>query len=242
MEYTVFSGTGDREINEDFAVAETINHLHCLVVCDGLGGHGKGEVASQLVAQHLVQYFKEHPIPDNAHITEAFETAQSKLLEEQEKAHMKNGMKTTAVMLLADEKSAVWAHIGDSRLYLFQKGKLVSRTLDHSVPQMLVMAGDIKEKQIRNHPDRNCLLRAFGTAWTTNRYEISPAYKLNQYHSFLLCTDGFWEYITEKMMCKLLKKSHSSEEWMQYMLNEVRKNGGNAEMDNYTAITAMVSG
>ena len=126
------------------------------------------------------------------------------LIKKIEKTHLKNSMKTTAVVLLTDNEKAIWAHIGDSRLYVFRKNKIVLRTLDHSVPQMLVSSGDIKEKEIRNHPDRNRLLRVMGVPWKRQEYEISEIRSLSECQAFLLCSDGFWEYITEKMMCKYL--------------------------------------
>ena len=72
-------------------------------------------------------------------------------------------MKTTVVVLHIKNKNARWAHVGDSRLYFFKNKKLIERTLDHSVPQNLVVCKEIKEKDIRYHADRNRLLRVLGT-------------------------------------------------------------------------------
>jgi serine/threonine protein phosphatase PrpC len=110
------------------------------------------------------------------------------------------------------------------------------RTLDHSVPQMLVFAREIKEKQIRNHPDRNRLLRVMGIEWEKPMYELAEQTQLEKYQAFLLCSDGFWELIDEKQMCKLLKNSSTVEEWMQAMVEVIKQNGIGKNMDNYTAI------
>ena len=101
---------------------------------------------------------------------------------------------------------------------------------------MLVLARDIKEKQIRNHPDRNRLLRVMGIEWEKPMYELAEPKKLGDYQAFLLCSDGFWELIDEKQMGKLLKSSSTVEEWMQSMVQVVRSNGTGKNMDNYTAI------
>lgn len=66
-----------------------------------------------------------------------------------------------------------WGHVGDSRLYYFKNGKIVKRTLDHSVPQMLVARGEIDEKEIRHHPDRNRLVRVMGMEWDEPKYQVS---------------------------------------------------------------------
>ena len=231
---------GDREINEDYIASAENGTGMDFVLCDGLGGHGKGEVASEMAALQILQELKAHPQGGEQSIADAFEAAQKKLLAEQARQNMRNAMKTTAVVLRIGEKEAMWGHIGDSRLYLFYRNKLVLRTLDHSVPQMLVLAGDIKEMQIRNHPDRNRLLRVMGAEWSANRYEIAAPRDRSLCQAFLLCSDGFWECITEKEMVKCLKKSSSAADWMERMLEIVRKNGASQEMDNHSAITLLL--
>jgi len=76
------------------------------------------------------------------------------------------------------------------------------RTLDHSVPQLLVKSGRIKEKEIRKHPDRNRLLKVMGVVWASPEYEKSRVITLNGKEAFLLCSDGFWELIEEKKMAR----------------------------------------
>ncbi|MBR6717104.1 MAG: serine/threonine-protein phosphatase [Oscillospiraceae bacterium] len=234
--FAVYSAAGNRQINEDCARAEQHGDVSCFVLCDGLGGHGRGEVASGMAVETILSELKDAPSADAEYLAAAMEAAQARLLQEQEALHAESEMKTTAVVLMTDARSAVWAHIGDSRLYLFYKNKIVLRTLDHSVPQMLVLMGEIKEKQIRQHPDRNRLLRVLGCEWGTQRYACSEPRSLEKCQAFLLCSDGFWEFITEKMMCKYLKKSKTAAEWLRMMQEEVQRNGIGADMDNNTAV------
>lgn len=94
-------------------------------------------------------------------------------------------MKTTMVLLLISGNRAYWGHIGDSRLYYFKKNKMITRTLDHSVPQMLVNTGEIKEKDIRGHEDRSRLLRVVGSPWMNGHaYDISEGIDLNKSQVF----------------------------------------------------------
>ena len=118
----------------------------------------------------------------------------------------------------------------------FSGAILVQHTLDHSVPQMLVAAGQIKEKQIRNHPDRNRLLRVLGIDWDTPKYQIADAIAREKNQAFLLCSDGFWELIEEKKMQHCLKKAKTPEQWLKLMEEIVLKNGQGKNMDNYSAV------
>ena len=234
--YTVFTDRGGREVNEDSARVFEKDGKKCLVLCDGLGGHGKGEVASALVVEAVGQIFNSAQKIDEAFLRSAFQLSQEALIDEQIRQDAKTDMKTTAVAMYIDGNKVQWGHVGDSRLYAFAKNKVKLRTLDHSVPQMLVFAREIKEKQIRNHPDRNRLLRVMGIEWEKPMYELAEQTQLEKYQAFLLCSDGFWELIDEKQMCKLLKNSSTVEEWMQAMVEVIKQNGIGKNMDNYTAI------
>lgn len=234
--YTVFTDRGGREVNEDSARVFEKDVKKCLVLCDGLGGHGKGEVASALVVEAVGQIFNSAQKIDEDFLRSAFQLSQEALIDEQIRQDAKTDMKTTAVAMYIDGNKVQWGHVGDSRLYAFAKNKVKLRTLDHSVPQMLVFAREIKEKQIRNHPDRNRLLRVMGIEWEKPMYELAEQTQLEKYQAFLLCSDGFWELIDEKQMCKLLKNSSTVEEWMQAMVEVIKQNGIGKNMDNYTAI------
>jgi serine/threonine protein phosphatase PrpC len=236
----MFTSIGSRDVNEDSAICLVAGGSFCFVVADGLGGHGKGEIASRLAVEAFRRQFEissdEAP---RAFLEKAFNRAQETILAEQARTNSRHGMKTTAVALAAANGVYAWGHIGDSRLYLFRKNKLKMRTLDHSVPQMLALSGEIKDKQISGHPDRNRLLRAIGIEWEANRYELSDEWPLSRNHAFLLCTDGFWEHIEEKKIRAYLKKSPVAGKWLEQMIEEVKKNGQGRDMDNNTAISVI---
>ena len=113
----------------------------------------------------------------------------------------------------------------------------MKRTLDHSVPQMLVNMGQIKEKDIRFHEDRNRLLRVMGTEWRGERpYELDHMAVPKGEQALLLCSDGFWELIDEDRMTECLKQADSPENWLERMERIVCENGKEVDMDNYSAI------
>lgn len=235
VEYSTVSNTGNREINEDCVRTAEKDGRFCFVVCDGLGGHGRGEEASQVVADHLMECFdKFGGEPD--FLERALFSAQQTLLCEQEARRAVFEMKTTAVILTVSENSARWGYVGDSRLYMFGGGRLKTRTLDHSVPQMLALAGDIREKEIRFHADRNKLLRVMGIKWADDQFVISDVQPLKKKQAFLLCTDGFWELIDEKAMTRALRHSKTAEEWLNGMTEQVEAAGADRDMDNFSAI------
>jgi len=234
--YKSISIIGNREVNEDSVLCVENNGNYCFVVADGLGGHGKGDIASNLVIEVFKREFLDCTKGTEDFLERAFKTSQNEILKKQIELRAKYEMKTTAVALSIINGICKWGHIGDSRLYMFSHNKIKLRTLDHSVPQMLVLSREIKEKQIRQHPDRNRLLRVLGIDEDLPRFELSEPYPQDACQAFLLCSDGFWEFIDEKLMMKSLKKSYDASKWLDSMYTEVRWNASGKEMDNASAI------
>lgn len=233
--YHVLTDKGGRAVNEDYLGVLTAPDCQAFILCDGLGGHGSGDIASQLVVQKI-----RESMGDSKTLEDSILYAQKELLLKQRQEHAGESMKTTVAALVIQENAARFAHVGDSRVYCFEKSKYILRSQDHSVPQMLVKSGEIREKDIRHHEDRNRLLRVMGTEWESPKYEVTDNIPITGQTSFLLCSDGFWELIDEKQMCKTLKKSKTPEEWIQKMTQIVLKNGEGTNMDNYSAIAVFV--
>lgn len=233
--YAVFSDKGGREVNEDSLGVCQSESNHCFILCDGLGGHGMGDAASSLVVEVFKDQFEKTDDAVNF-LGQAFIVSQDILMAEQAVRKAKSKMKTTATALVIDDRNAYIGHVGDSRTYVFSKNKIKVRTQDHSIPQMLVLSGEIKECEIRNHPDRNILLRVLGVEWEEPLYELMAPIPLKKCQAFLLCSDGFWELIEEKDMCALLKKADTVEEWLKNMTAVAKENGLGRNMDNYSAI------
>lgn len=234
IDYYVFSDQGERENNEDYTLVREDTNRFCFVVNDGLGGCGKGEVASELVATIISDSFDEG-IKDGF-IELSFVRAQKKLEEKQSETNSIDSMKTTSVVLVIEDGIAQWGHVGDSRLYFFKGSRLKARTLDHSVPQMLVSMKELKEKDIRFHKDRNRLLKAIGNSDSNLIPSVSKPYRLSRGAAFLMCTDGFWELIDEKEMSHILRRTRTAKEWVDEMGALVLNRGKGNNMDNASAI------
>lgn len=233
--YAMFSRQGERENNEDSIRMKEKTGGSVFLLADGLGGHGAGEVASQMTVAYGIDLFERMNSYDT-YLKDLFENGQRRLLNLQRRYNASEQMKTTLTALLIQREHAVWGHIGDSRLYLFENGVLKQRTLDHSVPQMLVEKGEISETDIRTHPDRNRLLCVMGNEWFREAYDLSKPIKLTETTSFLLCSDGFWEYITEEWMERTLQNAKSVAHWLNIMEKIVQENGHGKQMDNFSAI------
>lgn len=230
-----YSSKGGRQENEDTAQVLEYDGALCAVVADGLGGHGGGRTASRTAVRCITEDFRISPWPDEQQIHQMFVRANDQILKQQT---MSCRMKTTCAALFLKEGEAVWAHMGDTRLYHFVDGRLVSQTRDHSVSQMAVLSGEIKKEQIRFHVDRNRVLRALGTKGDI-RPELSGVTLLRGgFHTFLLCTDGFWEYMLEDEMEIELVKAETAGELVEnlcFRLEEnVKKQGKQQQNDNYT--------
>ncbi len=239
IKYEVFSDKGDRSINEDSVEVGRRNDDYCFILADGLGGHGSGDLASASVVKTIKDYFQANGSVTDECLTECIKLAQQRLMEAQKRLDKDSEMKTTVVVLMLNEEKAIWAHIGDSRLYYIKKKKDWKRTLDHSVPQMLVTMGEIREDQIRGHADRNRLVRVLGVEWDDDTVDVSGRETMEEKDAMLLCSDGFWELIDEKTMVKALKHSNDPEEWVSRMVEVVREHGVGKDMDNFSAIAVM---
>ncbi len=230
IDFGFVTSQGEREYNEDCIDKKSVNSQHFFVLADGLGAHGLGNIASQGACDISVQNAFTKPI-------EAIvEEIQDVLLREQDKNGLANKMKTTITMIEINNSSYKQLHLGDSRIYHFNKRKIISQTEDHSVCQKLLKAGLIKKSEFRHHKDRNKLLEVLGTKWTEPEPYVVKEGKFKKYEAVLLCTDGFWEWIEEKEMVKCLKKSKTAQEWIDLMEEIVLHNGTGNHMDNYSAI------
>jgi protein phosphatase len=151
--------------------------LGLFIVADGMGGHVAGEVASKIAVDAIEQFIGEtaaadsgltwpHPIDpvlgvDGSRLKSAFHLANRRLADEVAAAVDLRGMATTAsTVLLQDEKRAMLAHVGDSRIYLFRDNELERMTDDHSWVEEQMRAGLLSPLEARQHPWRNVVTRA----------------------------------------------------------------------------------
>ena len=230
---------GGRKKNEDHWGVEQTASGECFVVADGLGGHGGGDVASQTAVAEVLAGFRQQPPFRPASLEQLVQVAHQTIRRGQEQEARLFRMATTLVVLWIEQGQALWAHVGDSRLYLLSKEALLFQAHDHSVPQELVERGEISPEDIRSHWSRNQLLQSLGQPGSPQPDVASRPHALQSGHAFLLATDGFWEYVWEDEMLNDWRDSDHPEAWLAQMEARLLQRV-DRHHDNYTALAVQV--
>ena len=218
--YCPFTDPGGRETNEDsFDAIVSQNGRHaCIVLADGLGGHRGGQVASRLAVEAILSKMKDLTEWEvEQYLNQSIQTANKAVLREASSNGFLEGMGTTCVILTILKRRAYWAHVGDSRLYLFRDGRLITRTRDHSVVQLLVDMGDIGVDEAANHIDRNKLIKSLGGQPDIKPEIMCRGMTLQPGDVILLCSDGFWGQVNDKWLQKVLFPTQKKEVYCQYL-------------------------
>jgi serine/threonine protein phosphatase PrpC len=196
-----------RKNNEDFYGEKKLPNGQVFVVCDGMGGHSGGEIASQKAVECIIEYCTksrgENPIQM---IHEAIKFANSQVHGYASMNPQYRGMGTTCVVVYIDELGKLfYGHVGDSRLYQFNHQGLVCITKDHSFVQYLVDTGEIQEHEMESHPAKNQILRALGIDELVKPEVCAEPIIPQSDDTFLICTDGLNGMIGNEIISKVLK-------------------------------------
>jgi serine/threonine protein phosphatase PrpC len=246
MELATLSRRGGRSYNED-----ACGHWHsdshlCCVVADGAGGHGGGDKASKIAVQSILSAYAARPETTAAAIERTIlETNRTIIAHRSDDSAVQN-MHSTVVSLFMDLEAneAAWGHCGDSRLYVFRGGRIVSRTRDHSLVQSLVDGGMLAPEAMRSHPQRSELLSALGVGEEDLQISVSAEpWPVQAGDVFLLCTDGLWEYVEDVQLEEALHGAVSPNAWLHALEQRVLAGASHKPShDNFTALTVWVSG
>lgn len=233
--------TGGRTVNEDCVNYFIYEKNYAIwLLADGVGGEGFGDLASNLVVENFLNNFKQSPDLRFENINKIIKNTNENILKAQEKHLLAKNMKSTLVCLMSDFDSAAWCNVGDSRLYHFRDGKIIFQTEDHSAAQLSVLRGEITKEEIRFHEDRNKLLRAFGVKRKIKANVTENPVKLLQDDAFLLCSDGFWENISEHEMENCMIKAENSLQWLENM-RKIFENEFSEHSDNFSAVCVRIT-
>ncbi|WP_394779119.1 PP2C family protein-serine/threonine phosphatase [Undibacterium sp.] len=210
---------GGRASNQDTLLSARHGELACYVVADGAGGHAGGEIACKLATEGLIAAFNAEPEFSGQALRYYADRANAEIGNAQLANPAQHEMSSTVAAVLIDTRrgAALWAHLGDTRIYLFRQKKIVFTSKDHSLVQQFVDAGYSSHEQIRIHPQRNILYAALGAAEDTPVEVTDHAMPLQAGDVFLLCTDGLWEWVLENEMEAELAKAASPESWLEGM-------------------------
>lgn len=238
LEVLVLSQTGGRAVNEDAGGYWSSNGACFCVLSDGAGGHAGGEVASKLAVQGALGWFRATPDCSPMSVKGALYAANQAIVQEQNGDARLADMRATVVVLAIDTERglAAWGHLGDTRLYCFRQGRIVTQTRDHSVAQSMVDAGLVRAQDLRTLPGRSQLSGALGDAEQFDPAVVGETLAMRDGDTFLLCTDGLWEYVTESDMERSLAQARTANDWLRALESQVlaRSRVGH---DNYSALT-----
>lgn len=170
--------------------------VHLLVLADGMGGDGAGELASAgviEVAQRLWREGRWRELPGALFLEQLCQDAHLELRRRGERL-VDAAPHATVVALLLKGRTAHWAHVGDSRLYRFQRGRLLGCTEDHSVVQARVRRGELSAEEAGRAADQHQLLRGLGGPMQPLVDHGCAPLRAGQ--EFALCSDGVWEQLS----------------------------------------------
>lgn len=233
----VYYGQSDRgkkrRENEDSFQAEYKNGILVAVVCDGMGGANGGSVASTLACNSFVSaLFDLLPgkLPVDSAILAAVRKANDEVYQVSVDDLRLSGMGTTLVAVVFAEGALWTVNVGDSRIYHYAGGRLRQLTTDHSYVQTLVEKGEITEKEARNHPKKNVILRAVGVEENV-KCDIEKHTDPEGY--YLLCSDGLSNYFDREAFEMILGKDADAREKTKELIQYANAGGGE---DNITVV------
>jgi serine/threonine protein phosphatase PrpC len=197
---------GNRLQNEDrLTVAEDGDSI-LLVVADGMGGHGGGDIAAQVLVDTLDQYFRSSKKPivsPRAFLRNAIEGAHANILKAGKKLQPPIEPRTTCVACIIQGNRVAWAHVGDSRLYLLRDGGILARTIDHSYVEELFKKGLISESDMLTHPKRSYITQCVGALNHLPDISYTERDDLRPDDVLLLCSDGLWSALKDNDLHRL---------------------------------------
>ena len=203
------------------------------VVCDGMGGAAAGEIASSLAVDEMMRLLTQRA-GDSSIVTDAEQAAASAnqaIFSRAERSQQLNGMGTTLVALLAEERRVWMLNVGDSRGYRLRNARLEQITIDHSLVEEQIRMGRMSQSEAVRSPLRNVITRALGTqnSVTPDVFELEA----EPGDLFLLCSDGLTRELSDTRIESILRESAPLEELCAQLVAAANQAGGH---DNITCL------
>lgn len=224
-----------RSQNEDSYLVDEASGL--LLICDGMGGHNGGEVASKIAVDTIAREYKTNPNPHTGlRLTEALKKANLEIFSQAQNNPALHGMGTTATAAVIAEKAMDIAHIGDSRLYIMRSGIIRKATRDHTLAEQFLADGLLKPEEMKSNPYNHILTRALGVEETV----VIDYYQedIQDEDIIMLCSDGLSDLVREEEIVEILgDESLTLNEAARGLLEKALSYGGS---DNITLILSRI--
>jgi protein phosphatase len=228
-----------RSGNEDNFAVDTNETRGLFIVADGMGGHAAGEVASEMAVQIVKRELMPIRSLDGEEVVQQVANAlrqANRAIHDRTLTEVdKQGMGTTASVLLVSGSRYLIGQVGDSRIYLLRDGSLSQLTKDHSYVQEQVDAGFLTPEQARYHPYSNVITRCVGAG-----HDVEPDIYRGEVRAgdlFLVASDGLTGMVDDRRLAQLLGSRAEPERKVQALIAEANGRGG---LDNITAIIVQV--
>lgn len=238
-----------RTHNEDRFLLQPEDGL--FVVCDGMGGHASGEVASQLAVDQISNFFRltrnnpdiTWPYKGDRRLSEAenrlvvgIKWANYKVFEKASSSLQFKGMGTTCVSALFEDGACIIAHVGDSRCYRIREGRFEQLTEDHSLLNDYKRLAQLSPEEIKNFPHKNIITRALGMKPAVV-VDVKKEY-VERGDIYLLCCDGLSGEVEASDMLRLVREADGDLQGAcAALIAQANRNGGR---DNITVVLAQV--
>lgn len=229
-----------RSINQDaFACGRISDDTLYIIVCDGMGGHSAGDIASQ-TAVGVIENAIKKSYGDNMSqnsirdlLISAIKTANAVVFDKAKNNVEYSGMGTTVVASIIRGNTAYICHIGDSRAYHISPFEATQLTKDHSVVQRLVDEGSLTDSEAQNHPKKNMLTRALGVEFYVETDYLETTF--SDKDILLICTDGLTNYISAKELYEISQNQEEKINLPHELIELAKMRGGS---DNITVAVA----
>ena len=235
LQYFKISGQGKRNYNEDAFLIDADNNL--FMVCDGVGGSNRGDIASKKACEYFSRYLLEKGEFTQSEIEKSLLETERCFDEYMTQNPDARGMATTLTFLKLENEKATIGHIGDSRVYQIRNGKILFMTRDHSFVNELVASGFLTEEEARQHPKRNQITRAIQGSENSTLIDVDLITSIEPGDYFLLCSDGILEGIDNEWIENNFTFDNSLEKIENGISESCQKNSS----DNYTAIVIKIT-
>ena len=219
-----------RTHNEDsVTILKNANGEHLMIVCDGMGGHRKGEVASTMAIAALGTRFNKissigSKLDAVNWLNDSISEINKNILEYAEANPDSTGMGTTIVVALLTHDYLIFGNIGDSSGFVIKKGKMHKVTKDHTLVNLLVQAGNLTEEEAKFHPKKNVLMKALGAA---EKCELDIFDVDMTVDGIFLCSDGLTNMLTFDQIEKVLDEENIAiEEKVSKLIRKCNARGG----------------
>ena len=241
MKFAIKSDVGQRrKVNEDAAgYFESKNHIPLMMVCDGIGGHNAGEIASAMALMSIGQAWEKTEFND---IEEVYQWLIQKITEANEAIFTRSaqyedlyGMGTTVVVASIIGNQLMIANVGDSRAYVLRNFQLKQLTEDQSLVNALLKSGEITPEEAENHPNKNIVTQSLGV---TSSVEINfVRMTIKNEDTLILCSDGLSDMLSLEEIRNVMNHYSDVEQQVEKAVQEANEAGGR---DNITVAIAKI--